>query len=183
MVVLDAGATATLVCCRRLDHHRLLERNGLQRVTAYPSKARFLSRGERLGEVRRAADIPAGIAGAQGVFTACVLDANIPALLRESAAEALGGQLDFSRDLVVLLQQTVAISLRVNRMGRYFLRVVDFVVDSSRKVWVPVAPAFFFEIAKKSPAMSDGDPHFLYTMDGLYEFEPPAPLRSAMRFP
>ena len=68
-------------------------------------------------------------------------------------------------------------------MRRYILCVVDFSVDSSREVWGPVDPASFFEIAKKSPAMSDGGPYFLHAMDGLYEFEPPAPLRPAIRLP
>ena len=51
-------------------------------------------------------------------FTAFALDAEIPASSRKCAMEALGGQLDFSRDVLALRKQGVTISLRVNRTGR-----------------------------------------------------------------
>ena len=92
MVVLDTGDAANLVCFRRLPpHYRLLEKYGFQRVSIYPSKARFRFGDGRLGEVRPAADIPVGIAGNMDKFNAFVLDAHIPALVRKGAIEALGG--------------------------------------------------------------------------------------------
>ena len=45
-------------------------------------EARFRLGDGRLGEVRRAADTPAGFAGRRGKFTAFALEADIPALLR-----------------------------------------------------------------------------------------------------
>ena len=107
VVVLDTGATANLVCFQH--HNRLLGRSGLQRVSTYPSKARSRFGGGRLGEESHAADIPAGIAGNKGKFAAFALDADIPALLREGAAEESGSQLDVSRDPLVLLKQGVTI--------------------------------------------------------------------------
>ena len=55
---------------------------------------KFRSGDGRLGEVRQAAGIPVGIAGNRGRFTAFALGADISALLRKGAAEALGGQSD-----------------------------------------------------------------------------------------
>ena len=83
VVVLDTGATANLVCFSWLAHHnRILERRGIPRVSTYPSKARFRFANGRLGDVRQAADIPLGVAGAQVKFTAFAPDADIPTLLR-----------------------------------------------------------------------------------------------------
>ena len=62
----------------------------------------------RLGEVSHAADVPMGIAGNNGRPTAFEPDADIPAVLRVCAGgamEALGVQLDFSRDSLVLPEQ------------------------------------------------------------------------------
>ena len=91
-MVLDTGATANHACFGWLDHHnRLLARKGYQKVPTYPSPARFRFVAGRLGEVRHAAGIPVGIAGGKGDFSACAPDADIPALFREGALDALGG--------------------------------------------------------------------------------------------
>ena len=96
VVVSDTGATANLVCSSCLPRHkRIPDRRGIPRVTTYPSKARFRFGDGRLGEIRRAADTSVGAAGNRGKFTALVLEADIPALLRGGASGALGGQLDF----------------------------------------------------------------------------------------
>ena len=63
----------------------------------------------RAGEVRCAADIKVGIAGRRGAFTAFVLGAGIPALLRKGAPEALGDQLDFEQDILVIRSDGVDI--------------------------------------------------------------------------
>ena len=82
-VVLDTGATANLVSVRRLTHsNSLLGEMGLPRVTTHPAMARFKFGEGRMGDVRSAAEITVGIAGANGNFTVFVLDADTPALLR-----------------------------------------------------------------------------------------------------
>ena len=97
------------------------------------------------------------IAGNTGMFTAFALDADTPALLRKRAVEALGRQLDYSRDSLVLRKYGVAFLPRTNRMGRYVLRVVDFCVDASRETCGHAASDSYFEWAffKKSPNLSN----------------------------
>ena len=58
--------------------------------------ARFKFGGGRLGEVRCAADTKVGMVGRRGALAAFVLKADAPALLRQGAIEALGGQTDFA---------------------------------------------------------------------------------------
>ena len=101
VAMLDTAATANMACFRWLEHHnRLPEEHGFQKVSTFPSTARFRSWGGRLREVRRAADIPAGVVGNRGKFAAFVLDADVPAFLRK--LEKLGGRLDFPRDALAL---------------------------------------------------------------------------------
>ena len=108
LVVLDSGATASLAHFRWLENHNWpLGRRGYQKASTYPSSARFRFGDGCQGEVRRAADIPVAVVGRRGKFTAFVLGADIPALLREGALEAMGGQLDFPRDLLTLRKRGV----------------------------------------------------------------------------
>ena len=80
----------------------------------------------RVGGVKRAAEIKVcGIPGRRGAVAAFVLDADIPALLREGALEALGGQLDFEHDSVTLRKHGVEVPLGVNEMGHYVLSVAQ----------------------------------------------------------
>ena len=58
---------------------------GLLRVQTYPAQARFQFGGGRMRDVRIAADVTEGIAGATGNLMAFVSDAEIPALLRKGA--------------------------------------------------------------------------------------------------
>ena len=88
-------------------HNEIWERKGAPCGEFYLACARLKSGDGRLGEVRCAADIPAGIAGNPGKFTASVLDASTLALLRRGAPEALGGHLDFSRNISALRKQGV----------------------------------------------------------------------------
>ena len=103
---------------------------------------------------RHAAEIPAGVAGFSGKFTAFVVGADIPALLRKGAKEELGWQLDFSRDPLVFLKHGAKIPIRVNRMGRYFLSVVDFGKDATWRVCCPAASASFRR--RKDPGAAGG---------------------------
>ena len=139
---LGAGATANLVRFSGLARRDSIpEKNGFPIVTTCPSRARFRFGDGRLGEVRRAADSPVWVAGNKGKFTAFVLAADIPSLWRTGGMEALAGQLNFSRDTLVLREQGATIPLRVNRMGHFSLSVVDFGKDSSKKVRGPVVSA------------------------------------------
>ena len=127
VVVLDTGATANLACFRWLSRRNsLLEQKGFPRVLTYPAQARFKFGDGRAGNVCFAADITAGIAGAKGAFTACGLDADIPALLRKGASAALAGQSDFARNTLTLGPRGIEIPLKVNAMGHYILSVADF---------------------------------------------------------
>ena len=121
---------------------------GRREVSTYPSSARCHSCDGRLGDVRHAADIPAGIAGSTGEFTASALDADMPALSRTCAIVAQGRHLDFPRFVLDGRRQGVTIPLRVNRMGRYFVISVDFGQDASRKVRGPVVSVSYFEGAE-----------------------------------
>ena len=90
-VASDAGATADRVrFCWIARHNRISERRWIPRVATYPPHARFRYGGGRLGEVRRAADFPVGIAGNKGMSTAFALETAIPALLRQGAMGLLG---------------------------------------------------------------------------------------------
>ena len=103
VAILDTVATANLVCFRWLNRHNsMLGKMGLPRVSPYPAQARFKFGDGRMGVARFAVDITADRAGAKGDFTAFVLDADIPALLRRGASEALGGQLEFPGDTLPL---------------------------------------------------------------------------------
>ena len=57
----------------------MLDKVGFRRVSTYLAQAQFKFGDRRLGDVKFAADIPVGIAGAKCALTACVLDADIPA--------------------------------------------------------------------------------------------------------
>ena len=66
-MALGSGATANLLCSRRIERqNQLLEKSDYPEVSSYPSTALFRSGDGRLGEVRHAADIPAGLARNKG---------------------------------------------------------------------------------------------------------------------
>ena len=112
-VPFDHIAAAISVRFRRLGHHyRLPEGEGCQRVSTFPASARFRFGDGCLGEVRRGAGLPAGIAGGKRKFPALVLDSDIPTLLRRGAMGALGGQSDFPRDVLAPRKRGVTIPLR-----------------------------------------------------------------------
>ena len=68
-------------------------------------------------DARFAADISASIAGSKGNFAAFVLVAEIPALLRGGAFEALRERLGFPRDILALGFRGVGISPEVHKTG------------------------------------------------------------------
>ena len=97
---------------------------GIPQVSTYPTSARSKFGDRRLGNVRHAADINVGIAGRRGAFAAFALEANLPALLRGGALEALGGQSDFARVVLTIQSHGADIPLYGNVMGRYILAAV-----------------------------------------------------------
>ena len=91
MAVWDTAATADLGSSLRLERHNgISQRRGYREAPTYPAPARFRFGDGQLGVVQRAAGIPVGIAGGKGELTACVLDAETPALFRKGASEPLG---------------------------------------------------------------------------------------------
>ena len=54
------------------------------------------------------------------------MDDEIPALLRKGALEALGAQLDFAKDTLLLERRGVCVPLGLNAMGHYIMSVVEF---------------------------------------------------------
>ena len=60
-------------------------------ISFMPLTACFKFGDGRVYEVKHAADIEIGIAGRRGAFAALVLEADIPALPRKGALEALRG--------------------------------------------------------------------------------------------
>ena len=54
------------------------------------------------------------------------MDAEIPALLRKGALEALGAQLDFAKDALFLERRGICVPLGLNAMGHYVMSVVEF---------------------------------------------------------
>ena len=86
MAALDTGATANLARFEWLGHRNsVMEKFGAPPADPHPARAGF-----KFGEVRHAADIPVGIAGGRGIFTAFPTDTDIPALLHIGALGALG---------------------------------------------------------------------------------------------
>ena len=76
VVVLDTSAPANLTW-RIRRHTSISECWGVPRAETYPACARFKFGDGRLEEVHYASEIPAGIAGGPGKFTAFKLEAEI----------------------------------------------------------------------------------------------------------
>ena len=90
--ILGTGATAHLACFQWLRrHNELLARSGFPAASTYQAHATSKFGDGRTGEVCRAADIGVGAAGIKGVFTAFVLDSDVPALLSTGALGTLQG--------------------------------------------------------------------------------------------
>ena len=95
-------------------------------------------------EARCAADIRVGQAGNRGKPTAFALGAEIPALLREGALEALARQWDVSRDISMLRNQGLDIPLELTNLGRDVLSVASSGWESSKLVRGPTCSASHF---------------------------------------
>merc|ERR1712052_65500 len=115
------------------------------KVHLYPSAARFKFGDGRIGEVQYAANISVGIAGCKGTFTAFVMDAEVPALLRKGALEALGAQLDFAKDTLWLERHSICVPLGLNAMGHYVMSVVELGKGRPKRTRDPQFCASHFE--------------------------------------
>ena len=171
-MVLETGATANLVCfCWLRPRNRILQGRGSKEVSSYPPSARFRFGDDRLGEVRRPADISAGIPIRKGEFTVFVLDADIPTLLRKGALEVLEGQLDYTRGISTLHKQRAGITPKENNMGRLILSAVGFGADPPRYSECPEVSASFvgWPFTNKRPNLPDGGMRVPRAEDGSDE--------------
>ena len=148
---------------------------GFSRVTPYSAAARFKFGDGRVVEVEHAADIKVGIAGRRGASAACVAVADIPAFLRKGAWEALGGQLDFGRDILTVRKRGAEGPPGVNEMGHYVLSAVEFGQGPPRFDRGPnlAASHFVWSFLQRRPDLSDGGLHLPLTEGGLLRFVPP----------
>ena len=184
VVVLDTGATANLVCRAWVANRNLfLGELGMEKVRLYPSAARFKFGDGRIGEVQYAANITVGIAGRKGTFTAFVMDAEIPALLRKGALEALGAQLDFAKDTLLLERHGICVPLGLNAMGHYIMSVAEFGRGGTKRTRGPQFSASYFEwpLMDQRPDLSDGGLHLPMKESGLLRFSTPRSLRHAQQ--
>ena len=77
----------------------------------------------RMNEVRFATYLLVGTAGGRGKFTAFLMDADTPALLRSGALEPSGGHLGSPRNISTLGSLNIDVPLKVNGMGHHVLSV------------------------------------------------------------
>ena len=128
VAVLNASAAPNLARFRRVGHrNEYSEREENPRVTAYAACARYKFGDGRLGEVRRAADISAGIAGSRGKFAPSATETEgISAFLRRGALGGVGGRSGLFRDISSLRKQEEAIPLKAHQVGHCVLRVIFF---------------------------------------------------------
>ena len=96
MAALDAGASANLGCFKWLNRHSAMSEKYGVPISAACAKFEFVN--DRVGEVRFAADVRAGIAGDRGTVTTFLADADIPATLLSGASASSEGYLDFPRN-------------------------------------------------------------------------------------
>ena len=161
------------------------EKAGRPHISTQPAQARFKFGDGRMGDVEIAADITAGIAGPKGAFTDFALDAEIPALLRKGALEALRGRSDFSRGTPTLGSRGVGIPPKVNDMGHYILSVVDFDGRRSSRNRAPGFSASMAEWActSRHPSIDNGGTRLPSTVDGICSPIPLVPCRPVGRRP
>ena len=147
----------------------------IQPAQTYPARARFKFRNGRVGDVRYAADIPAGIAGGRGEIAASLLGADIAALLREGALGSLGGQSDYTRNAAALKKMCVDVPLEVRGMGHYGLRAALFGGKCEKSVRGLTYSVSYFQldISMGRPNVSNGGQRSPCAGDGSYIFEHP----------
>ena len=98
--------------------------------------------------------------------------ADIPALLRKGALEALGGQLDVAHNVLTLNKMGVDVTLKVN--GREPLRSGR--VKSRRVGMGHSVSCLERDFSGERPISPNGGSRLSYEEDGLYQFDPPLTL-------
>ena len=103
------------------------------------------------------------------------LRAEIPALLRKGALDALGDPLDFEKDALSPTRHGVMAPLQVNEAGDYILSVVEFGTGPPRSDRRPSLAASYFEwsFSEERPDLSDGGLHLPHVESGHLRFVPP----------
>ena len=119
VVVLETGAAANMARFRRLGNRKfLLGEKGSSRISTYPARARYKIGDGRPGAVRSATGIALGNAARGGTPATFALEADIPALLREGALGALGGQSDSACDVSTFWGRVAEMPSKANQMWR-----------------------------------------------------------------
>ena len=95
-------------------------------AVAFPAMASSKFGNGKLGQVFCAAGVPVAIAVRREMFCDFLVGAEIPALLREGALEAMDGGLDVSRKCLHLAKWGTDAPLRSNAPGCYVLNVATF---------------------------------------------------------
>ena len=131
--------------------------------------------------MRFAADTPVGFVGGRGACAATLPDTDIPALLHEGALGALGGQLDFFRNVLTLGRLGVGVPLKANGMGHYVLSPAPSYKGRGLLGNGPTqsVPRFALDFSTKRPNLPNGGLRCLFAEDGLNQFDPPSTYRSA----
>ena len=125
---------------------------------------------------------PAGVSGCRGRLTAFVLWADIPAVVRTRALEAMGGHLDSSRDILTLRKQWADSPPGVNQIGHCILSVVACGWGRSRSGTGPDFSASCFEwtFVNKRPNLPNGGLHVPFFEDGLRRLGNPQTLSACI---
>ena len=103
------------------------------------------------------------------------MDAEIPALLCKGALEALGAQMDFAKDTLLLERRGICVPLGLKAMGHYVMSVVEFGKGRPKRTRGPQFSASYFEwpLMDQRPDLSDGGLHLPLKESGLLRFATP----------
>ena len=176
---LGTGADANLAPCTWLGHRNvILARWGLPSAETHPDCARFVFRHGYC-----VVDIPIAIAGGHAKSAALAIQADIPAPLCEGAVEALGGRLDFPRNISTSRGRGVDVPFKLNCAGHYVPSVAASGKGQSKSGRGPTSPADYFEwgFSKKRRNLDNGGLPLPYEEDGLYQIGLRALFRPAKR--
>ena len=121
------------------------------------------------------ADIPAGIIGGRGEVRAFLTEADIPALLRKGALEALGGKEESPRNAPTLGRLGAEAPVTVGGKSHYVLNAASFLRGRDLLGSCPTRSAARFGLvaSTKRPVLSNGGLRCLKAEAGLHQFDPP----------
>ena len=83
-------------------------------------------------------------------------------MLRKGALDALGAQLDFAKDALLLERRGVCVPLGLNAMGHCIMSVAEFGRGGTKRARDPQFSATYFgrPLIDQRPDLSDGGLHF-----------------------